>query len=83
MVIRMTRECERHEGLPAEEVQIRVAGHDVTVDLCDECRKPLMELVALGRPTAQVPVRPANPQPRRQRTMEDRVRGLPPIPDII
>lgn len=68
--------CERHPDRVAEEVTITVGGQTAKVDLCDECREPLVELVALGRPAVEdesgVRV------PRFDRTLSGRIRNAQP-----
>jgi hypothetical protein len=66
--------CERHRDLLAEEVKLTVAGQTVSVDLCEDCRRPLLELMMLGRPASTSGPMPV---PKRDKQMVDRIRDVP------
>lgn len=73
--------CERHpREREGEEVTITYGGNTVRIDLCEECRKPLVELMEIGEP---VVTSAGGESQKFDKTLSRRIRNAPGGPPIL
>lgn len=69
--------CERHPDRRGEEVKLVLPEGQGAADLCEECRAPLVEILALGRPALVDTTGPRRPVSTTERVLTSRIRGVP------